>query len=198
MGGRFAPALALALGVSILGPPASAGPNNQPATYELQMEGENHGTAANGDTVEVTCENRPVDPDTGGHVCGTFSAHPKALPDPPSGEFVHRDSAGNVLGGGTWVATELLSFDLYGCGVLTFTDPDTPLPPDFCGGAVELRTLLTTGGGTFDAVLTVFCIIGEHAPASHDDPSGEGVTFKIPGVINFNHTAGGENLYRQQ
>jgi hypothetical protein len=34
-------------------------------------------------------------------------------------------------------------------------------------------------------------------PSSHDDPSGEGVTVVAPGIINFNHTGGGENIYVQ-
>jgi hypothetical protein len=31
--------------------------------------------------------------------------------------------------------------------------------------------------------------------ASHDDPAGEGVPVVVPGIINFNHTGGGEKIY---
>jgi hypothetical protein len=39
--------------------------------------------------------------------------------------------------------------------------------------------------------------LGPKVPASHDQLSGEGVTLVVPGVLNFNHTAGGENVYIQ-
>jgi len=38
-------------------------------------------------------------------------------------------------------------------------------------------------------------IIGPNAPASHSTPEGEGVTLNIPGVINFNHTVHGDNVF---
>ena len=47
------------------------------------------------------------------------------------------------------------------------------------------------------AILTVFCIIGPNPPNIHDDPSGEGVTLVVPGVINFNKVVTGENVYIQ-
>ena len=37
---------------------------------------------------------------------------------------------------------------------------------------------------------------GPQAPASHNGSrGGEGVTLDVPGIINFNHTGGGENIY---
>jgi hypothetical protein len=165
--------------------PSSALADSGAQTYDLVMQGANFGAAANGDRVEVGC---------GGGTCGTFSIHPKSVS--ASGSFTHRDSGGAVVGSGSWTATELLAFHSYGCGVLTFTDPDTVIPANFCGGILKFRVELVTPGGTFDGILTVFCIIGEHAPASHTFPSpGEGVTLNVPGVINFSHTDGGANRF---
>ena len=55
--------------------------------------------------------------------------------------------------------------------------------------------MLDTPIGEFPAILTIFCIIGPHAPASHSLPEGEGVTLNVPGVINFNHTVHGDNVF---
>lgn len=57
--------------------------------------------------------------------------------------------------------------------------------------AVTLETLI----GHAPAMLTVFCIVGPMAQASYNTPEGEGVTLSVPGVINFDHTGGGENIY---
>ena len=107
-----------------------------------------------------------------------------------SGTFTHTDAAGTVLGGGTWVATELLAFHSYGCGVLAFTDPDTIIPSNFCGGMLKLRVTLTPTGSTpaFDGILTYFCIVGANAPDSHNQPSEEGITLNVPGLINFDQS----------
>lgn len=148
--------------------------------YSLVMPPTNFGKAPNGDRVGVVGS-------------GTFQVNPKAVT--ASGTFTHTDSAGTVLGSGTWEATELISFQPYGCGVITFPDPDIILPPDFCGGALKLLVLLTTPIGVFDGVLTVFCIIGPNPPTPHSTPPGEGVTLDIPGVINFTHTDGGANVF---
>jgi hypothetical protein len=180
-------ALTLALGFAIvvaLPVPIAAG--SDPENYLLRMNAPNRGVAPNGDIVHVTCN-------TGGGACGTFSVNPKAVV--AMGEFLHTDSAGNVLGGGTWTATQLISFQSYGCGVVTFPDPDVILPPNFCGGKVRFRVVLNTPVGQLDGILTVFCIVGPKAPGSHDEPIGEGVTLDIPGFINFNHTTGGMNIY---
>src|SRR5439155_447792 len=47
------------------------------------------------------------------------------------GTFVHTDAGGQVVAFGTWTATSLTSFTLYGC--------DTgPFPADFCGGVAVM------------------------------------------------------------
>jgi hypothetical protein len=159
-----------------------AGANNQSATFELHMEVPNVSTSPSGDSVAVTG-------------AGMFSVHPKSVV--ASGAFTHTDNQGTVVGTGTWTATELLSFHFYGCGVVTSTDPDTPLPPNFCGGALKLRVVLTPSGTTLalPGVLTIFCIVGPDSPTSHDDPTEEGVTLVVPGLFNFNKTVHGMNIY---
>jgi len=106
------------------------------------------------------------------------------------GEFVHTDRDGNVIGQGTWTATGLLTYQGYGCGILAFTDPPTPLRPDWCGGRVFMRVL-------YPGTIEVFCIIGPNPPNNHDDPSGEGVVENVPGIIHFNRIVFGDNLYIQ-
>lgn len=161
---------------------------NATRSFVLVAEAPNVGVAADGDRVEVTCESRM-------HACGTFQVHPKALPTPPAGEFVHKDANGAVLAEGTWVATRLLSFHFYGCRFIPAIGADLG-DDDLCGGAVKMRVQLSVdGGGTLPGILTVFCIVGPKAPASHNSPPGEGVTLVIPGVANFNHTGGGENIF---
>jgi hypothetical protein len=163
---------------------AVADPNNEPGTWELHLEVPNVSEAPNGDRISVT----------GG---GVFSTHPKSVT--ASGEFTHTNSQGTVVGSGTWTADELLSFEFYGCGVLTFTDPDTTLPPDFCGGALKLDVTLTPAGTdlALDGKLTIFCIVGPQTPTSHDDPSEEGIRLVVPGVANFNKIVSGMNIYIQ-
>jgi hypothetical protein len=121
------------------------------------------------------------------------------LPDPPSGEFVHRDADGNVLAEGTFVATQLISFHFYGCRFIPAIGVDLG-SDDLCGGALKLRVLLTPEGTTqqIPATLTVFCIVGPKAPESHNEPPEEGVALNIPGVINFTHAGGGMNIYVRQ
>jgi hypothetical protein len=160
--------------------------NSDPATYTLVMEAPNIGMASNGDTVEITCTTRQ-------HVCGTWRTHPKGLPTPPSGEFVHKSPSGAVVAAGTWVATELITYDSYLCGVVL----GMPIDPNACGGALKLRVVLMPTGTNLqlDGILTVFCIIGPNPPTNHDDPSEEGITLVVPGFVNFNHAAGGENVF---
>ncbi len=169
--------LMAAVGVALFLPLAAQG-SSANETYLLIMEAPNIGVAPNGDTVAVT----------GG---GQFSVNPKDVS--ASGAFTHFDAGGGVAGFGTWEATQLISYDSYGCGEV-FGDP---IPPNFCGGAVKLQVELTTPIGPFKGVLTVFCIIGPKLPASHAAPdfSGEGVTLDIAGAINFNHTGGGDNVF---
>jgi hypothetical protein len=178
--------VALATAVLLL-VPSAAGGDNATQSYLLVAEAPNIGVAANGDRVEITCAARE-------HACGTFQVHPKALPDPPSGEFVHKRADGTVVAAGTWTATQLISFHSYGCRFIPALGVDLG-DDSLCGGAVKLRVELVTPGGTLPGTLTVFCIVGPRAPASHNTPPGEGVTLNVPGVINFNHTGGGENIY---
>jgi Ca2+-binding RTX toxin-like protein len=58
----------------------------------------------------------------------------------------------------------------------------------------------TVDGGTslsLPGILTVFCVIGPHPPQSILGPLGEGVTLVVPGIQNFNHSGGGDNVYIQ-
>jgi len=107
MKGRFALIVAVAALLALVASPAVAG--NTGGSFLLVMEAPNFGRAPNGDRVVVT----------GG---GSFSLHPKSVT--ASGEFTHLDPAGGVRGGGTWTATELLSFDFYGCRFIPTLDVD--------------------------------------------------------------------------
>src|SRR5262245_29690852 len=152
--------------------PASAAAQTQ--TFHLELDVPNTAVAPNGDTVAITGE-------------GEFSVFPKSVE--AEGEFVHTSSTGTVLASGTWSATSLLSYQSYGCGVL-FGDP---IPPEFCGGKVLMAVLLTPTGTSLQipAMLTVFCVIGDHVPASAE----EGVRLNVPAHVNFNHATGGDNVY---
>lgn len=173
----------LALGVCVLAAAGAVG-DSAMETYALVITLPNMAEASNGDRVAVTG-------------MGTFTINPKGVMD-MGGEFVHRDSAGTEVGRGTWRATELLSFQPYGCGIVTFPDPDVMLPENFCGGAVKMRILLAPQDTDVELAgnLTTFCIVGPNPPDSHDDPSEEGVTLNLFDAINFNQVApGGTNIY---
>src|SRR5437762_6964545 len=73
------------------------------------------------------------------------------------------------------------------------------LPPNWCGGAIKMRITATPSGTSLniDAILTIFCIIGPNPPNSHDDPTGEGITLVVPGIVNFNEIVFGMNHYEQ-
>jgi hypothetical protein len=170
--------LVLGLAATLVLVPSVAVADSATHTYMLEMEGPNFGTAANGDTVTIT-----------GHA--DFSVNPKSAEG--SGTFTHT-SNGTVVGGGTWTATDLLDYQSYGGGIVF----DIPLPPDFCGGKVKLRVMLTTPLGQLPATMTVICIIGPNPPNSaFGDNRSEGAMLDVPGVINFNHTAGGDNVIIQ-
>ena len=74
-----------------------------------------------------------------------------------------------------------------------------PIPSFFCGGKVTMRVMLTTPVGELPGILTVFCVIGPNPPNSiiSNGDRSEGATLNVPGVINFNHSAGGDNLIIQ-
>ncbi len=152
--------------------------SSQTQTYELELFVPQISQAANGELVSITGE-------------GLFSIHPKTVS--ANGTFTHSDGHGNVVANGTWVATRLLSFQPYGCGVVL----GIPLPPNLCGGKLVLRVLLTnsSSGQQFDGVLWMFCIIGPNPPNSHDEEDGEGAHLSIIGVNNFNKIVSGGNIY---
>jgi hypothetical protein len=170
----------LAVACALFALPTTASGDSATHSFQLVMEVPNVSQAPNGDRVAITGE-------------GEFQLHPKAVE--AEGEFTHTDAAGTVLAAGTWTATKLLAYQSYGCGVVE----GDPLPPNFCGGKLKMRVVLTPEGTSLQipAILTVFCIIGPNPPNSHDDPSGEGITLLVPGVINFNKLVSGMNIYIQ-
>ena len=169
---------ALALG------PATALADSASHTYVLVAEEANIGVAPSGDTIHISCHA------TEG-VCGTFSVNPKSIE--ASGEFEHFLPDGSLFASGTWTATQLISFQAYGCGVV-FGDP---IPPDLCGGAVKFAATFSTPIGELPGIVTVFCVVGDKVPASIGGPFTEGVTVDVPGIVNFNHPGGGDNIYVQ-
>jgi hypothetical protein len=60
-----------------------------------------------------------------------------------------------------------------------------------------MRVTFTTPLGQPPGIITVICVIGPKAPGSVLGPRTEGVTVNVPGIINFNHSAGGDNVYIQ-
>jgi pimeloyl-ACP methyl ester carboxylesterase len=94
-------------------------------------------------------------------------------------------------GGGPYAA--VCAARILGCGEV-FGDP---IPPNLCGGAVKMRVLLTTPLGELPGIMTVICVIGPKAPSSVLGPRTDGVMLNVPGIINFNHSAGGDNVYIQ-
>lgn len=73
------------------------------------------------------------------------------------------------------------------------------IDPSFCGGRVAMQVTLTTPTGELPGILTVFCVIGPNPPNSiiSNGERSEGATLSIPGHINFNHSAGGDNVIIQ-
>lgn len=168
----------LGLAAALVLVPTTAVADSATHSYVLVMEEPNFGVAPNGDQVAINGE-------------AEFSVNPKTVEG--SGTFTHTDAAGTVLAAGAWEATGLIDYQSYGCGVLF----GTPLPPNFCGGRVEIRVTLTTPLSELPGILTVICVIGPNPPNSINGPRSEGVTLDVPGVNNFNHSAGGENIYIQ-
>ena len=160
--------------------PTTAVADSATHSYILFMEGPNLGVAPNGDQIAITGD-------------AEFSFNPNAVEG--SGSFTHTNAAGMVLATGTWEATGLLDYQSYGCGEVF----GTPIPAEACGGRVALRVTLTTPQGQLPATLTVFCVIGPNPPNSiiSNGDRSEGATLNVPGVINFNHSAGGDNVIIQ-
>jgi len=159
--------------------PTAAVAGSATHTYVLVMEEPNFGLAANGDRIAITGE-------------AELSVNPNSVEG--GGAFTHTESSGKVLATGSWEATGLLDYQSYGCGVV-FGDPS--LPDNFCGGKVKMSVMLETPLGELPGILTVFCVIGPNPPDSINGPLGEGATLSVPGVVNFNHTAGGDNVIIQ-
>lgn len=66
---------------------------------------------------------------------------------------------------------------------------------DFCGGLAVFQVHAIghpASGGTeqFDGVFTIDCLVGSPPPGAT-----EGVTFDIPGLINFDTPVSGQNLF---
>jgi len=157
-------------------PVAHAGSTS--GTFQV-LAGGDFGRASNGDEVMVTGE-------------GTFSVHPMTAS--VSGEFTHYAADGTVRGAGTWTATKMLSINFYGCRYIPAFGVDLG-DDNLCGGALKLAVVLDTPLGQFPGILTIFCIVGPNAPTSHSMEEGEGVTLDVPGVVNFNHSAEGDNIF---
>ena len=170
----------LGLAAALVLVPTTAVADSATHSYVLVMEEANFGVAPNGDRIAIEGE-------------AEFSVNPKTVEG--SGTFTHRNAAGTVLATGTWEATGLLDYQSYGCGVV-FGDQ---IPPDFCGGKVVIRVMLDTPLGELPGILTVICVIGPNPPNSiiSNGDRSEGATLSIPGIINFNHTAGGDNVIIQ-
>lgn len=131
--------------------------------------------ADNGDTIEITGE-------------GNLNTNSKSASG--GGNFTHKDSAGNVIGSGTWTATELRGYRAYGNGTPQGT------PANFEGGRARIRVQLTpsgVSGVSFEGFLIVDCVLG-------DPPSNarEGVRLVIKRLINFDDSLSGETLFIKQ
>ncbi len=129
--------------------------------------------ASNGDVIELSGS-------------GTLSVFPKSVTG--GGTFTHKDANDNVLGSGTWTATELLSFQHYGAS------PVPGFPATFRSGNALIRAHLTAGGGAvqLDGTLRITCLLPQT-----DVPGGfqEGVRLAVEGVLNFNREAGGGTVF---
>jgi len=153
-------------------------PNNESATYRLVTPVPNIAEAPNGDHAAILVT-QPF----------FFGVHPKSLSG--GGTFTHTFSSGSFST--TWTATELLSFQPYGCGL---APTGATLPDNFCGGRVEMRISIATPSGPVDATLSVYCLISDDGQRPTN--AEEGVRLLIPGVINFNKSEGGLNRYEKQ
>ena len=170
--------------VAIMPGHAAADPNNASGTWQLHVEVPNVAMASNGDTLAITGE-------------GVFSTHPNTVT--ASGTFTHNVAGDGTLTG-TWAATDLLSFEFYGCGVVPSIGLTTP--PTSCGGALKMAVVFTPAetSRSIPGIITVFCIIGPQAPPPHDNPTQpgeEGMTAVVPGIANFNKIVSGMNVFIQ-
>ena len=133
--------------------------------------------ASNGDTVSVRAE-------------GDLNAATGIASG--GGTFEHRNSAGTLLGSGTFTATRLLAFSFYGCD-------GHGLPSNLCGGRAALAVHLVGHPANnpsatieLDGILQVGCLLG--SPPSGVD---EGVRLNVKDLINFNKSVGGDTVFIQ-
>jgi hypothetical protein len=150
--------------------------NNESARYQYHVEVPNISESADGDRVTVMAST------------GTFSVHPKTASG--GGTFTLTNDGTTLTG--TWTALDTIAFQPYGCGVL-FGDP---IPPNFCGGKLQLRVLLTAGGRQMEGMLTIVCIIGD-VPGQYfvSRNATEGILLNVPGVENYNQQVSGMNVF---
>jgi len=115
--------------------------------------------ASNGDTIEISGE-------------GTLRL---PLSVSGGGSFLQKDSAGNVLQVGTWIAKKLLSFESLGPGIGT--------PSTWEGGRalIRIRLVADEGGKEANAILEVGCELPGNPPGII-----EGVTLKVVEGLDFN------------
>jgi hypothetical protein len=141
-------------------------------TWIINPPGADVSAAANGETIQMSG-------------AGMLSFHSKSVAG--GGTFTQSDSAGNVIATGTWTAVELLSFDDYG------QTPGFPIPTAH-GGDALMRVHLTpsTGGPGVDAILDIFCILG-NPPPGHNT---EGIRLAVQGGgPNFNKIVAGSTIF---
>ena len=131
--------------------------------------------ASNGDTVTVRAQ--------GDMNAATGSAS-------GGGTFVHRNSAGALIGSGTFAATRLIDFSFYGCD-------GSGLPSSLCGGRAALAVHLVGHPASnplatieTDGILWVTCLLG--SPPSGVD---EGVRLNVKDLINFNNSVSGATVF---
>jgi hypothetical protein len=171
--------LAAVLGLAVFLPSQAAATtdNDESAVYQYHMEVANTSAAASGGTATVTGS-------------GTFSVHPKTATG--GGAFTLTQPAVS----GTCAALDTLAFQPYGCGVL-FGEPITP---NFCGGMLKMRVLLTptspAGLQPLEGILTIVCIIGD-VPGQYfkSNLATEGIELLIPSVGNYDRQLAGMNVF---
>src|SRR2546430_9018688 len=110
-------------------------PNDESATYRIVTPTPNIGEAPNGDHAAILVA-QPF----------FFSVHPKSVSG--GGTFTHTFAGGSFST--TWTATELLSFQPYGCGL---APPCAPLPPHFRRGRAAIPISIPTPSRPVGALL---------------------------------------------
>src|SRR5437879_8891272 len=145
--------LAIAFGLALLVPAATSAHTSR-ATYDYHVGDALIGSigfptnsqamAGNGDVVTIVGT-------------GSFSAAGKWADG--GGTFSHHMAATDVTITGTWVATNLISYQSTGCGELE----GSPVPPNFCGGVAKLAITATPDANPsvhLSGALTIPCRVG--------------------------------------